>query len=160
MATPDLQMGACGARTSMTDFGYPDLKRIALKALAQRAGQAAGDESVATAVQHAYDDLARAAAPLIGQVGIDALTGRMLYLVNRKYPWIALTHEAGEWTGPLAPVIACLKQQTPAIAMDAAGAMFATLAGLIATLVGEPLATHLLQGAWPDVVSDARTREK
>ena len=144
----------------MMDSKYPDLKRIALKALAQRAGPAAGGESVAAAVQRAYDDLARAAAPLIGQVGIDALTGRMLYLVNRKYPWIALTHEAGEWTGPLAPVIACLKQQTPAIAMDAAGAMFATLAGLIATLVGEPLATHLLQGAWPDVVSDARTREK
>jgi hypothetical protein len=144
----------------MTDFEYPHLKRIALKALAQRAGPAAGGEAIATAVQRAYDDLAQAAVPLIGQVGINALTGRMLYLVHPTYPWLAVPHDPGEWTGPLAPIIAGLKQQTPAIAMDAAGAMFATLAGLIATLIGEPLATQLLQAAWPDVSSDARTREK
>ena len=144
----------------MTDFGYPDLERIALKALTQRAGAADGSGAVATAVQRAYDDLARAAAPLIGQVGMDALTGRTLYLLNRNYQWLALTNEPGEWTGPFAQIVACLKQQTPAVAMEAAGAMIATLAGLIAALIGEPLTTRLLQAAWPDVSHDARTKEK
>ena len=144
----------------MTDFGHPDLKRIALKALARRAGPAAGSAAVAAAVQRTYDDLARAAAPLIGQVGIDALTGRTLYLLNRNYQWLTLTNEPGEWTGPFAQISACLKQQTPEVALEAAGAMFAALAGLIAALIGEPLTTRLLQAAWPDVSHDARTKEK
>lgn len=144
----------------MTDFGYPDLRRIALKALAQRAGSAAGTGAVAAAAQRAYDDLARVSAPLIGQVGIDALTGRTLYLLQSNYGWLALTREPGQWTGPFAQIIFSLKHQTPAVGMEAAGAVFATLTGLIATLIGEPLTTRLLQEAWPDAFADASTKEK
>ena len=135
----------------MTDPMYPALRQIALKALAQRAGSADGADAAAAAAQRAYDDLARASAPLIGQVGLDALTGRTLYLLQRKYHWLALTREPGHWTGPFAQILFSLKQQTPAVGMEAAGAMFATLAGLIATLIGEPLTTRLLEEAWPDL---------
>ena len=144
----------------MTDFGYPELKRIAFNALTQRTGRGAGSEAIAAAVQRSYADLEGAAAPLIGKVGLEALTGRTLYLLNRNYQWLALTNEPSEWTGPLAQIIVGLKRQTPEVAREAAGAMFSTLAGLIATLIGEPLTTRLLQAAWPDVFPDVRTKEK
>jgi hypothetical protein len=93
-------------------------------------------------------------------VGLDALTGRTLYLLQRNYQWLALTREPGQWSGPFAQIVFTLKQQTPAAGMEAAGAIFATLAGLIVTLIGGPLTTRLLQEAWPDVFLDSRTREK
>jgi hypothetical protein len=144
----------------MTDLGYPNLRRIALKALAERAGSAAGNVAAADAARRAYDDLARVSAPLIGQVGLDALTGRTLYLSQRHYQWLAMTREPGQWTGPFSQIEFSLKQQTPAAGMEAAGAIFATLAGLIATLIGEPLTTRLLEEAWPDVFLDAGTKER
>jgi len=144
----------------MTDLQYPALRQIALKALAQREGSAAGAAAVADAAQHAYDDLTRVAAPLIGQVGIDALTGRSLYLLQRNYQWLAVTRDPGSWAGPFAQVISCVKQQTPAVGMEATGAMLATLVGLVATLIGEPLTTRLLQEAWPDAFASGSVEER
>jgi hypothetical protein len=141
------------------DLAYPNLRQIALKALAERAASSAEPAAVGAAVQRAYDDLARAAAPLIGQVGLDALTGRTLYLLEGQYRWLALSREPGQWTGPFAQIVFSLKQQTPALGMEAGGAIFATLAGLIATLLGEALTTRLLQEAWPDVFLNATNKE-
>ncbi len=59
-------------------LGNPELRTIALKALAQRAEPGTGVAAIATAAQRTYDDLARPTSPLIGQVGIDALMGRTL----------------------------------------------------------------------------------
>ncbi len=126
----------------MTELRYPALRQIALKALAQRAGSAAEIEAIAAAAQRAYDDLAHVSVPLIGKVGIDALTGRALYLLQSQYPWLALTREPGQWTGPFAQILFALKQQSPDVGKDAAGAVFATLAGLLAALIGEPLTTE------------------
>ena len=144
----------------MPDLQYPALRQIALKALAHRAGSTAGAGAPAAAVQRAYDDLTRVSAPLIGQVGIDALTGRALFLLQGKYPWLAVTRIPGGWTGPFPQVLSCLKQQTPSVGMDAAGAMLATLVGLIATLIGEPLTTRLLREAWPEAFADGSPKER
>ena len=62
----------------MMALGHMALQELARNVLTRRAGPAAGAEAVAAAARRAYDDLARASAPLIGQVGIDALTGRAL----------------------------------------------------------------------------------
>lgn len=144
----------------MTDFGYPDFRRIASKALAQRAESVDGSRKVGAAAQRAYDDLTRVAAPLIGRVGAEALTGRTLFLLQTQYRWLALTREPGQWTGPFEQIIFALKHQTPAVGMEAAAAVLATFAGLIATLIGEPLATRLLQEAWPDAFADGSSKEK
>ena len=143
----------------MTALENPTLRQLALKALAQRAGSAAGAAALAAAAQRAYDDLARVAAPLIGQVGVDALTGRTLYLAQRKYPWLVHTREPGQWEGPFAQIIFCLERQDPAVATEAAGAVFTTLTGLLVTFIGEPLTARLLRKAWPDAFSDASIEE-
>ena len=114
---------------------------------------------LAAAAQRAYDDLAQVSAPLIGQVGVDALTGRTLYLAQQKYPWLVHTREPEQWKGPFDQIIFCLEQQDPAVATEAAGAVFGTLTGLLVSFIGEPLAVGLLRQAWPDAFDDARTAE-
>lgn len=141
----------------MTALGNEALRQLALKVLAQRAGAAAGTKTLAAAAQRAYDDFARVSAPLIGQVGVDALTGRALHLAQREYPWLIQTREPEQAAGPFAPVIASLERQDPAVATEAAGAVLATFTGLFVTFIGEPLTAGLLRKAWPDAFSDAGT---
>ena len=45
------------------------------------------------------------------------------------------------------------------MAIEAAAAVFAAIIDLLATLIGDPLATRLVQQAWPDAVSSADTVE-
>ncbi len=138
----------------MTALGNAALRQLALKVLAQHAGPAAGAEALAAAAHLAYDDLARVSAPLIGQVGVDALTGRALHLARRAHPWLVQTREPDQWRGPFAQIIFCLERQDPAVATEAAGAVFAILTGLFVTFIGEPLTARLLRKAWPDAFSD------
>ena len=143
----------------MTALENAALSQLALKALAQRAGSASGAGALAAAAQRAYDDLALVSAPLIGQVGVDALTGRTLYLAQRKYPWLVHIREPDHWTGPFAQIVFCLERQDPALATEAAGAVLTTFIGLLVAFIGEPLTTRLLRKAWPDAFSDASIEE-
>jgi hypothetical protein len=143
----------------VTALENPALRQLALKALAQRAGAAPGAAALAAAAQRAYDDLAQVSAPLIGQVGVDALTGRTLYLAQRKYPWLVHTREPEQWNGPFAQIVFCLERQDPAVATEAAGAVLTILTGLLVTFIGEPLTARLLRKAWPDAFSDASIEE-
>jgi hypothetical protein len=143
----------------MTALGHAARRQLALKVLAQHAGPAAGAEALAVAARRAYDDLARVSAPLIGQVGVDALTGRALHLARRDYPWLVQTLEPEQAEEPFTQLIVCLERQDAAVATEAAGAVFATLTGLLVTFIGEPLTAGLLRQAWPDAFADARTEE-
>ena len=143
----------------MTALENAALRQLALKVLAQHAGPAAGADALAAAARRAYDDLARASAPLIGRVGVDALTGRALHLTRREYPWMVPMRESKQSEGPFAQVIVCLERQDPAVATEAAGAVFATLAGLLVTFIGEPLTERLLRQAWPDATAEATMEE-
>jgi len=156
----------------MMALGHAARRQLALKVLAQHAGPAAGAEALLAAAQRAYDDLARVSAPLIGQVGVDALTGRAVHLAQQEYPWLVHTREGTpartertpgtpppeQAEGPFAPVKTCLDRQDPAVAIECVGAVLATFTGLLVTFIGEPLTARLLRKAWPDAFSDS-TRE-
>ncbi len=51
-------------------------RELALTLLARRTGPAAGAEAVAAAAGRAYNDLAQVLAPVIGDVGLAAMTDR------------------------------------------------------------------------------------
>ena len=140
-------------------LGNTELRQLALKVLVQHAGPAAGTAALSAAARRAYDDLARVSAPLIGQVGVDALTGRALHLTRREYPWLADARGPEHTEGPFAQVIFSLERQDPAVAIEAAGAVVATFTGLLVTFIGEPLTAGLLRKAWPDAFADASTEE-
>ena len=143
----------------MTALEHAALRQLALRVLAQHAGPAAGAKALAAAAHRAYDDLARVSAPLIGQAGVDALTGRALHLAQRDYPWLVRTREPEQAEEPFARFIFCLERQDPAVATEAAGAVFATFAGLLVTFIGEPLTAGLLRKAWPEAFSDESAKE-
>ena len=141
----------------MTASGPAAQREFALAMLAHRAGPASNAEAVAAAADRAYDDLARLLVPIIGDVGVSALTDRAIHLAGRDYPWLvaALTPAAEE----ASRIGAALKQQDPAEAARAAAAVFAAFLGLLATFIGEPLAARLVRQAWPDVSSSADTEK-
>ena len=143
----------------MTALERAALRQLALKVLAQHAGSAAGAGALATAARRTYDGLARVCTPLIGQAGVDALTGRAVHLARREYPWLVDTREPEQAEEPFAQVIVCLERQDPAVATEAAGAVFTTFTGLLVTFIGEPLTAGLLRQAWPAAFSDASTKE-
>ena len=134
-------------------------RRLALKVLAHHAGANAGAEAVADAALRAYNHLARVSAQLIGQAGVDALTGRALHLAQQEYPWLVYTREPEQPEAPFSQIVVCLKRQDAAVASEAAGAVFGTLAGLLVTFIGEPLTMQLLRKAWPDAFPDASAEE-
>lgn len=143
----------------MTTPGHAALRQLALRALERRAGSADGAEALAAAARRAYDDLALVSAPLIGDVGVEALTGRALHLAQREYPWLLPTDEKESADKPFAHIVRCLEQQEPAVAAEAAGTVFAVLMGLLVTFIGDPLTQGLLQQAWPDAFAEASTEE-
>jgi hypothetical protein len=143
----------------MTDLEHAALRKIALKVLAQHTGPIAGTDALAAAARRAYEDLARVSAPLIGQAGVEALTGRAVHLAQRDYPWLSHTEAAGHTDGPFAQAVFNLQRQDPAVAVEAAGAVIAILTGLLVTFIGESLTTGLLHQAWPGAFSDASTEE-
>jgi len=110
---------------------------------------------VAAALHQTQNDLIAVLAPLISSAGVEALLGRAFALAQREYP-------VGERRGgspsshePFDQVALWLKRQVPSAATDAAAAMFATFAELLATLIGEPLTMRYLEKAWSDELSDA-----
>lgn len=161
MAAADAAMGLHedNELRCMTTLGDAALRQLALKVLAQHAGSAADAEALAAAARRAYDDLAHVSTPLIGRVGVDALTDRALHLARREYSWLVDASEPEEADEPFARVIVSLERQNPAIATEGAAAVFATFAGLLITFIGEPLTTGLLRKAWPTAFSDAHSEE-
>lgn len=143
----------------MTPPAKAALREVARKALSQRAGPAAGVEAVIAGAQLAYDDLSRVSAPLIGHVGMDALTGRAVHLAQRQYSWLSGALRPVQADGPFAQLTVCLKGQEPAAAADAATAVLALLIGLLVTFIGDSLTTGLLRRAWPDVLADPTSEE-
>ena len=140
-------------------LGNATLQQLALKVLAQHAGAAADAKALAAAARRVYDDLDRVSAPLIGQVGVDALTGRAFHLVQQEYPSLVNAREPQQGERPFDQVIFSLERQDPAVAIEAAGSVFATFAGLLITLVGEHLTASLLRKAWPGAFADAGSEE-
>lgn len=142
----------------MTILGTAELQRLALRVLEPPEGEASGVEALAASARRAYGDLARVSTPLIGHIGVAAITDRALHLAQREYPWLARTHMPAPGETPFDHVVTCLTRQDSAVATAAATAVLAIFIGLLVTFIGEPLTTGLLRKAWPGAFPDADTR--
>src|SRR3990170_458270 len=112
------------------------VRKAVLSLITRLAGSGADAIAVAAAARRAYDDLAAVLVPLISQAGVDALVARALHLAAREYP----SDDAGEEQSAEAfgRVSLWLERQDRTAAIDAAAAMFAAFAALLAALIGEP----------------------
>ena len=137
------------------------LRQRLVRVITRRIGSSTGASAVVEAARLTHDDLAAVFAPLISEAGVEALWGRAFDLAQREYPAGEGRGDDGTTDEPFARVSLWLERQDPSVATDAAAAMFATFAQLLATLIGEPLTTRYLEKAWPDGFSDAQpTRKK
>jgi hypothetical protein len=143
----------------MTTLENAAMRQLAAGVLTRRAGPDADAAALAAAVRRASDELARALAPLMGRLGIEAIAGRAVHLVQREYPWLAAARDSEQAEELFGQISLSLAQQDSAVAADAAAAVLATFTGLVVRLIGEPLAIRLMRQAWPDAFSDAGAEE-
>jgi hypothetical protein len=135
------------------------LRQRITRVIALRAG-ASTSGSVAEAARLAHADVAAVFAPLISSSGVEALLGRAFDLAQREYPTEERRGDGGTPAESLAQFSRWLERQAPSTAADAAAAMFATFAELLAALIGEPLTTRYLEKAWPGEFSGAEPKRK
>jgi hypothetical protein len=143
----------------MTAPEHTARRELALTLLARRTGPAAGASAIGAAAGRAYDDLAQVLAPVIGDVGVAAMTDRAVHLATREYPWLPSSEPGAADTRFTTVIDALTRYDDPAVAAEAAAAVLAAFLGLLATFIGEPLAARLVQQAWPDAVARADTAE-
>jgi hypothetical protein len=139
----------------MTAPDIAALRRLGVRVLMHQAGPAPDSAALAAAARRRFDELARVLAPLVGQVGIDALADRAVHLAQREYSWLANTGDSEDANGPFSHISRSLERQEPALAIQAAAAVLATFTGLLVTMIGEPLTVRLMRQAWPDGFSEA-----
>lgn len=128
-----------------------------MSVLRRRSASDADVATVAATARAAYDDLASVLVPVIGQVGLDAVTSRALHLAEREYP--PGKASATDQTGAFADVSVWLMRQDEGVAMDAAATMLSMVGHLLMTFIGEPLTMRLLRKGWPDGFTDLQTEE-
>ena len=143
----------------MTSTGDVALRQLAPNVLAARAGSGAGAPALAAAADSAYGDLVRVFSPLIGDLGVEALTGRAVHLAQQQHTWLVSARGPDQVNEHIGQVIAGLERQDPAVAADAAATVFTLLTELLVTFIGASLTTSLLRQAWPDAFFDAGTEE-
>ena len=133
----------------------PALRRV----LTHDAGTSADAHAIAAAALRAYERLAQQVAPLIGEVGLNAVCARSVHLTRRDFSWLAPADPVEPRDAPFTHVRMALERQEPAAATDAAIAVLATFGELLALFIGDGLTTDLLHEAWPDGFSDDTPRE-
>ena len=141
--------------SELADMRYapPHLRRAATRLLAYEAGgDPATSEHLAAASARLLDRLSKHLAQIIGRAGIEALWFRAMKLRKPGFPFLDERALSWENTGPGERLRGCLQEQEPEVIREAAVMLFATIAGLLATVVGEALAWKLLQSAWPDTL--------
>ncbi len=100
-------------------------------------------DGCATAASQLYDKIHARLAPLLGAAGVQALLARSARLTQDSFPFLAVA--ALDAT----KLRSRLQQQEPAVAMEAAVALFVTFLALITTFIGDRLTSQVLRSAWP-----------
>ena len=135
--------------SSMTALEPPALQQLTLRVLKSYVGSDADAAQLAAAARRAYDELARACAPLIGQRGVETLMTRAVHLAQREHPWLLQAPERQDGEHPFGHIEPCLTRQDGPTASAAGARVLANLAGLLVVLIGEGLTARLLRAAWP-----------
>ena len=140
-----------------TRYATPQLRRTAAQLLGHEASAApATPEHLAAAAGRLLDTLWQRLAEVIGPVGVQAVFLRTVTLVRPDFAFLderMVLRGRGESLAE--PLRACLREQDPEIIQEVSVILFATFAGVLATVVGDRLVWNLLQQTWPDTLPPA-----
>ena len=111
-------------------------------------GAGADAKAIADDCVRAWERVASQFAPLIGEGGVGALYARSLHLTRSKFPWLAVPEEPRRTDGPYTDLKVSLERREASEAREAISALMITFAELLTALIGETLATRILQSGW------------
>lgn len=134
-------------------YTTPRSRRAVTRQLADEAGgDAANSEVLAAAAGRLLDRLSHRLSVIIGRAGVEALLRRAVKLRNPEFPFLdeLFFREEGESTGD--SLRRRLHGEDPDIIREVTVTLFATMAGLLVTVIGERLSWNLLREAWPQAL--------
>ncbi len=137
----------------MKPFDNGTLPAVVSTALKSRSESGSGADTPLSAAVATYDDLARILVPLIGDVGLKALSARALHLAQRAFPAPPTPDQ------PPPSFETWLAQLDPSEVTAAATLMLSALGSLLGTFIGESLTIRLLRKAWPEGFPDVHAEE-
>lgn len=138
-----------------TRYATQQLRQAATRLLAHEAGgEPATSENLAAASARLVDKLSQRLAQVIGPAGVHAIFFRAVKLRQSEFAFLDERIVPRESRASLAePLRACLQEQEPGVIREVSVTLFATFAGLLATVIGDRLAWSLLQQIWPDALA-------
>lgn len=136
------------------------LQSIATTVLRHRLGSSASPDpkKMLSAIGRAWDDAGKQLAPIIGEGGFSALRSRALHLAQREFPPNRAAEPTAAEKLPV-DLESWLQQFEPALAIEAASAMFSAFTSLLQNLIGDRLTMRLLRKAWPEGFPPPESKE-
>lgn len=147
-------------RFCMNTPAKEELRSIATTVLRNRLGASANPdpERMLSAIGQAWDDAGKLLAPIIGDAGFSALRSRALHLAQREFPANRAAERTSAEKMPV-DLETWLQEFEPAVAIEAASAMFSAFANLLQNLIGDRLTMRLLRKAWPEGFPPPESKE-
>jgi hypothetical protein len=132
----------------------PRLHRAVTRLLVHDAGgDGASAEDLAASSGRLLDRLSQRLSVVIGRAGVEALWLRAVKLRKADFPFLderMFSREQGDSAGDI--LRARLQEQGAHVIREASVTLFATVAGLLATVIGERLAWSLMRDVWPETL--------
>ena len=145
---------ADGSRSAGERMRYATLRQAATRLLEHEAGGGhATAEDLAAAAGRLLDRLSQRLAQVIGQAGVEAILRRAVKMRKAELPFLderVAAPRNRETSGEA--LRACLQDLEPDVVRNATVMLVATFAGLLATVIGHPLAWRLLRDVWSDAL--------
>jgi hypothetical protein len=114
------------------------------KAVGHQAEAALDAGAVANATVQTLRQVNVILTPVIGEVGVNVLFKRSLYLTNRTFPWLTTAENHRDTGDFIASLGALLAGRDTNEAVEASSALLAGFTELLATLIGDSLVKTLL----------------
>lgn len=91
-------------------------------------------------------------APVIGDMGFDALFARAVKLAKPDMPALRDVDTSSDANTAVEQLCATLRQAVPGEGQGAVSAVVSTFVNLLSTFIGEGLTWKLLRNAWPEAL--------
>jgi hypothetical protein len=139
---------------SETRYATPRLRRAATRLLALETGGApATSESLVAASARLLDKLSQRLGQVIGPAGVQSIFLRAVRLRISEFAFLDERIVPSDNRDSLAESLrACLQEHEPEVIREVSVTLFATFAGLLASVIGDRLTWSLLQQIWPDTL--------
>lgn len=110
---------------------------------------------IAACTQQLWTPLAKSLVTIIGQDGFLALLDRSLHVAGEAFPWLLKPALGAHISSRLEALQSALSGRAADEATQAMVLLLSTFTGVLATLIGTPLSTHILRTAWGQPFEDA-----